>query len=173
MNLTSASHIGHQLDLHDGPSRRSSLEQLGSCSCKMAVLGFQALRSKRPRTGGGRLGKKTEPEPEPELEAEVGLEEAEAEAELEEVEIELGNFGGDAAGSVGRVAEPVAESVAAVPNNSQLAEGVVVVVGVGKYYTRVGQQVGAVDIVVEGAAGSGFVAQMLPRWAYKPYIQPG
>jgi hypothetical protein len=30
--------------------------------------------------------------------------------------------------------------------------------------------VGAVDIVLEGAAGSGFVAQVLPRWAY---IQPG
>jgi hypothetical protein len=39
-----------------------------------------------------------------------------------------------------------------------------VVVGVGKHYTRVGQQVGAVDIVVEG------VAWMLLRWAY---IQPG
>jgi hypothetical protein len=164
MNLTSASQIGHQLDLHDGPSRRSSLERLGSCSCTMAALGFQVLRSKRPRTGGGRLGKKTEAE----AEAEVELEEAEA--ELEEVEIELGNFGGDAAGSVGRAAEWVAEWVAAVANNSQLAEGVVVAVGVDKYYTRAGQQAGAVDIVVDGAAGSGFVAQVLPRWAY---IQPG
>jgi hypothetical protein len=129
----------------------------------MAALGFQALRLKTPRTGGGRLGKRTE-----------------AEAELEETEIELGNVGGDAAGSVGRAAE----WVAAVPYNSQSAEGVVV--EVGKYYTRVGQQVGAVDIVVEGAvdivvegavdivvegaAGSGFVAQVLPRWAY---IHPG
>jgi hypothetical protein len=115
----------------------------------MAALGFQALILKTPRTGGGRLGKRTE-----------------AEAELEETEIELGNVGGDAAGSVGRAAEWVAaELVAAVPYNSQSAEGVVVV-GVSKYYTRVEQQVGAVDIVVEGAAGSGFVAQVLPRWAY-------
>jgi hypothetical protein len=116
----------------------------------MGALGFQALRSKTPRTRGGRLGKKTE---------------AEAEAELEEGEIELENFGGDAAGFVGRAAEWVAEWVAAVPNNSQLAEGVAVV-GVGKYYTRVGQQEGAVDVVVEEAAGSGFVAPVVPRWAY-------
>ena len=37
--------------------------------------------------------------------------------------------------------------------------------GVGKHYTRVGQQMEAVDIVVEGAAGSGFVAQVLLTWA--------
>jgi hypothetical protein len=91
----------------------------------MEVLGFQALRSKTPRTRGGRLAKKTEAEAE-----------AEAEAELEEDEIELGNFGGYAAGFVGRAAEWVAEWVAAVPNNSQVTEGVAVVGG-GKYYTRV------------------------------------
>jgi hypothetical protein len=58
MNLTWASHIGHQLDLHDGPSRRSSLERLGSCSCTMAALGFQET----PWTRGGRLGKRAEAE---------------------------------------------------------------------------------------------------------------
>jgi len=112
----------------------------------MAVLGFQALRSKTPRTRAGRLGQ--------------------AEAELEEDEIGGVNSRGDIAGSV----ERAAEWVAPVLNNSQLAEGVVVVVEVGKHYTGVGQQVGAVDIVVEGAADSGFVAQVLPRVAY---IQPG
>jgi hypothetical protein len=141
MNLTSASHIGHQLDLHEGPSRQSFLGRLESCSCTMAALGFQALRSKTPRTRGGRL-----------------REETEAEAELEEGEIELVKFGGNAAGFVGRAAE----WVAAVPYNSLLVEEVVVVVGVGEHYTRVGQQVGAVDIVVEGAAGIEFVAQALP-----------
>jgi hypothetical protein len=60
----------------------------------MAALGFQGLRSKTPRTRGGCLGKKAEAEAE-----------TEAEAALEEVEIELGNFGGDAAESVGRAAE--------------------------------------------------------------------
>lgn len=106
----------------------------------MAPLDFQALRSKTPRRRGGRPGKKIE---------------VEADVEVEVGEIELGNFGGDAAGSVGLAAE----WVAAVAYNSQLAGGVVVV-GVGKRYMRVGQQAGAVDIVVEGAAGSGFVAQV-------------
>lgn len=88
--------------------------------------------------------------------------EAEAEAGLEESEIEVGNVGGSAAGFVGRVAARVAD-------NSQLAEGIVVVGG-GTQYTRVGQLVGAVDVVVEGAAGTGFVARVLLTWAD---IQPG
>ena len=54
----------------------------------MAALGFQALRSKMPRTRGGCLGEKTE-----------------AGVELEEDEIELENFWGNAAGFVGWAAE--------------------------------------------------------------------
>lgn len=86
-----------------------------------------------PRTRGGGLGEVTG-----------------AEVELEEGEIELGTVGGIAAGSVGRAAQ----RVAAVPCNFQLAERAVVV-GLGKHYTRVGQQAGAAD--------SGLVAQVLPR----------
>jgi hypothetical protein len=54
----------------------------------------------------------------------------EAEAALEESETEVGNAGGSAAGFVGRVA-------ATVVDNSQLAEGIVVVGG-GTQYMRVG-----------------------------------
>jgi hypothetical protein len=41
---------------------------------------------------------------------------------------------------------------------------------VDKHYTKAGQQVGDVDIVVGGAAGSEFVAQVLSTWVN---IQPG
>ncbi len=92
MNLTSTSHTGHQLDLHDGSSRQSSLERLGSCSYTMAALGCPALISKTPWTHGGRPGEKTEAE-------------AEAEAELEEGKTELGNFEDNSAGVVERAAE--------------------------------------------------------------------
>lgn len=81
----------------------------------------------------------------------------EKEAELEESEMGLGNFGGNAAGFV--------EQAAALPCNSQFAEGIVVV-GAGKHYTKFGQPVGAVDVVVEEeAAGGGFLARVLPAWA--------
>jgi hypothetical protein len=85
----------------------------------------------------------------------------EKEAELEESETELGNFGGNAAGFV----EQAVAQVAALPCNSQFAEGIVAV-GAGKHYTRVGQLVGAVDVVVEEeAAGGGSLARVLLAWA--------
>lgn len=68
----------------------------------MAALGFQALRSKTPRTRVERVAEKTGPE-----------------AELGEAEIELGSSGDKAAEFVERAAgRAVAERVAAVLYNS-------------------------------------------------------
>ena len=106
--------------------------------------GSQALILQTPLTHDGRLK----------------IRRKKAEAEIQGGKIELGNLGGNAAGFVGQVAA----RLAVVPHNSLLTEEIAVV-WAGKHYMTVEQWVGAVDIVVEEAAGSGFVGRVLPAWA--------